>query len=287
MAIRPVGERGLLYTFDDDISVYLIAGLHCSIICDTHLGPDSMEEIRQFMASRNEPDRILVFNSHSDWDHIWGNCAFPNSCIIAHETCRQRMLERGSYDLGANRGKTRGPVTILPPCLTFSNRLTLEDEGVEFWYAPGHTVDSSVCYDRRDSVLYLGDLAEDPIPYLDDEDLNRYLATLHKILDHQAEVLVSAHSGVISRDLVRKNIRYISAVRDGNAHDDADYGDYAPVHRWNLNQRIVLRYDPLFRKVLQGRYSPVFLLELAGDLHTRSASDLEDDLKAALSRLQE
>lgn len=196
------------------------------------------------------------------------------------------MLERGAFDLNANSGKVRGPVTILPPGLTFSDRLTLEDEGVEFWYAPGHTVDSSVCYDRRDRILYLGDLAEDPIPYLDDEDLTRYLGTLQRILDHQAEVLVTAHSGVISRDLVRKNMGYISAVRDGNIRDDAEYGDYAPVHRSNLNQRIVLRYEPLFRKLLQDRYSPVLLLELAGDLHSRSARELEEDLKNGLYNLQ-
>ena len=107
MAIRQMGERGFLYTFDDDISVYLIAGSKGTIICDTHLGPASMEEVRDFLVSRNEPDPVMVFNSHSDWDHIWGNCAFPGSCIIAHETCRQRMLERGAFDLTANHGKIR------------------------------------------------------------------------------------------------------------------------------------------------------------------------------------
>lgn len=276
MRVERIAERGYLLTFDDEISLYLISGKRFDLLCDTHLGPVSMEEINFTLKCKPGNHRLLIFNSHSDWDHIWGNCVFHDHIIIGHEFCRKRMNERGAFDLKQNGTQKRGDVELIPPNLTFSDQLTLEDEGIRFNYAPGHTVDSSICYDMTDEVLYLGDLVEDPIPYLDAYDLDQYIATLTSLLDHQASILISAHSGLVTRDLIKENIAYIRAVRDGIMIDSTVFGSYGAVHRWNLNMRVIHEF---VRSGKPGRNSElVKILMDVGDLHEQDPAQLKSRL---------
>ncbi|WP_319579119.1 MBL fold metallo-hydrolase [uncultured Methanospirillum sp.] len=282
MRVEQIAERGRLLTFDDGISLYLITGTHVHLLCDTHLGPVSMNEVFEILTVNHASHRLLIFNSHSDWDHIWGNSVFKDHLIIGHESCRQRMLQRGTFDLAQNAAQKRGNVVLTPPNLTFSDRLTLEDEGIVFSYTPGHTADSSVCYDTVDKVLYLGDLVEDPIPYLDAYDLDQYIDTLTSLLEDQARILVSAHSGLVTRDLIRKNIAYIRAIRDGVPVDPVRFGSYGPVHRWNLNMRIV---HQVARQLDSERsMSLLLLLELAGDLHEQDPEQFRSYLVEIVNR---
>ncbi len=267
MRVEQIAERGRILTFDDSISLYLITSARSNLLCDTHLGPLSMNEVCEILSNGPERRRLLIFNSHSDWDHIWGNSVFRDQLIISHESCRHRMMERGVFDLIQNATKKRGDVVLTPPNLTFSDRLTLEDEGIVFSHSPGHTIDSSVCYDTVDMVLYLGDLVEDPIPYLDAYDLDQYIGTLTSLLEHPARILVSAHSGLVTRDLIRENIAYIRAFRDEVSMDPALFGSYGPVHRWNLNMRIVHQVARQAYGDDGVCYSVVDLLVQAGDLH--------------------
>lgn len=287
MRIEQIGSRGSLLTFDDEISVYLVSCMRFHLLCDTHLGPDSMDQVFLHLSNEIQPGQMIIFNSHSDWDHIWGNGAFPDSIIIAHETCRQRMLWRGEFDLTQNSALQRGRVVLTPPNLTFSEKLTFNDEEIGFSHAPGHTEDSSICYDHRDHVLYLGDLVEDPIPYLDAPDLDTYIRTLTRLLDHPARILVSAHSGIVTRDLILKNLEYIRAVRDNVPFSPDHLGTYQDVHQWNLNMRIVYRFEQAARKRLGERYSLLTLLEQAGDLHAISPRRLLAVLEEYISRSDE
>ena len=275
MIVQQIGKRGFMLVFDDEISLYMI---HCSqfnLLCDTHLGPESMDEIFAFLVDQSWSDRIVIFNSHSDWDHIWGNCAFPDSLIIGHEFCRNRMLERGTFDIRQNSSLRRGKVVITPPNLTFSDRLTFADEGIEFLYAPGHTIDSALCYDHLDQVLYIGDLVENPIPYLDAKDLDTYLTTLMGLMTHPAQILISAHSGLVNRDLIEQNMKYITDVRGGTALDPREFGAYRPVHQWNMNMRLIWEFDRIARERHGGTFSLVHLLEFVGDLHEISHEELK------------
>jgi glyoxylase-like metal-dependent hydrolase (beta-lactamase superfamily II) len=184
------------------------------------------------------------------------------------------MEDRGIFDLNENRAQVRGDVVLRLPDLIFRDHLTLADEGIVFSAAPGHTVDSAICYDQRDKVLYLGDLVEDPIPYLDAVDLNQYLETLQSLWEHEAVTLVSAHSGIISRDLIQKNMGYIRNIRDGSPIDSSLFGEYAPVHQWNLNMRIIHEFLSPTPSPVRYEKSLVPVLAQVGDLHTRTREEL-------------
>jgi glyoxylase-like metal-dependent hydrolase (beta-lactamase superfamily II) len=274
MDIQQVGTRGALLTFDDGISLYVIHGNRFHLLCDTHLGPESMIKVHEYLADKPRNNGVLVFNSHSDWDHIWGNGAFPDSIIIGHESCRRRMIERGQFDLTQNKSQQKGKVVLTFPNLTFSDKIRFDDENIEISYAPGHTIDSAICYDMSDKVLYVGDLVEDPIPYLDAKDLDMYLKTLALLLTHPSQVLVTAHSGIVTRDVVSQNIEYITRMKDGLPFDEQGLGLYLPVHQWNSNMRKIWEYDRIARKQV-GDFSLIHLLQNLPDLHDIGLSDLK------------
>lgn len=254
MLVTPLTHRTRMLTFEDAISLLLIITERKIILCDTHCGPDSMQEVAGYLADENLNQDIVVFNSHSDWDHIWGNCAFPDSTIIAHKSFPDRLHDRGFFDLAGNRSSVRGEVSLTGPNLLFDNELRLEDEGIRFIYAPGHTIDSAICYDEQDKVLFLGDLVEDPIPYLDYERLDIYIRTLEMIMDIPADYLVSGHSGLVTHDLIRSNIRYITQVMTNEPVDTSTFGEYTSVHQINLNTLIMFRYEKCVRDILAEKY---------------------------------
>lgn len=218
MEISKIGKRGTFFTFQEgdsafsqDTSVYLIDAGDKLFLCDTHVGPKSMDMIKEYIDAQGLGDKeIIVFNSHGDWDHIWGNCAFPNAAIIAHESCRQRIMESGERDLERFKGKYHdGSFKLKLPNLTFDSRLSFDDYGIEFIYAPGHTADSAICYDKRDSVLFVGDLVEHPYPYLSYDDLEAYIKSLEYIKGIGARTVLCGHSGKADEKLINENIAYI------------------------------------------------------------------------------
>lgn len=277
-----LSDRTWMLTFDDDISVMVIIGTNFTVLCDTHLGPDSIKEIHQFLEPVSHSAKFFIFNSHSDWDHIWGNCAFPGMLIAGHISSRVRMKERGTFDLSRHNTKTRGLVQIRLPNLTFDSGLILDEDDVEFSYAPGHTIDSSVCLDRKDNILYLGDLAEDPIPYIDYERVDIYIRTLESILKFPANILVSAHSGIITRDLIRSNIDYLDKVSKGHPIDTSSFGPYEKVHQANLNTLIICRYERLVKEKYGDTYSFDRFWSSIPDPEETDTETMEESLKSLL-----
>ncbi|NLV27304.1 MAG: MBL fold metallo-hydrolase [Methanomicrobiales archaeon] len=254
VSVRQISKRYSVLTFDDEISVIVLFGDFHTFVCDTHLGPESMEDVKKFLSEEPSTREVIIFNSHSDWDHVWGNCAFKGVTIVGHNSCRKRLFKRGNFDLKRNYKKTRGAVILTPPNLTFETKLCFEDDDVEFIHAPGHTIDSSICLDRRENILYVGDLVEDPIPYLDYDRLDIYLNTLERILAFQAKIVVSAHSGIVDTDLIKNNIRYVQSVQKCTTIDSSSLGELEEVHRLNINNLVMLRFEKIVRARLQGRF---------------------------------
>ncbi len=281
-----LSDRTWMLTFDDDISVMIIIGTKFTVFCDTHLGPDSIKEIHQFLSLISHPDHFFIFNSHSDWDHIWGNCAFPGMIIAGHITCRERMKERGTFDLFRQMTKIRGHVNIKLPNLTFDSGLILEEDDIEFSYAPGHTIDSSVCLDRKDDILYVSDLVEDPIPYIDYDRIDIYIRTLESLLRSSADIMVSAHSGIITRDLIRSNIEYLRKVSRGQQIDTASLGAYEKVHKANLNTLIIFRYEKLVREKFGDSYSFDRFWSDIPDPEETDSETTEEYLKILIHKIQ-
>lgn len=255
MIIKEIGSRGTIFTFDDETSVYLVNSDKRLFLCDTHLGPISMEVIKQYIMDHNWTSKeLIVFNTHSDWDHIWGNCAFENALIIGHETCRQRMLERGQYDLEIIPEEYHmGKVQIKLPNLTFTDKIIFDDDGVEMIYSPGHTICSSIFYDKTDSVLFTGDLVENPMPFTLYEDLEKFADSLSLIKDINANILVSAHSSIVDIKQVDKNLVYIKNIIANIPQSFDDEGDQM-MHENNLKRVMMLKYEKRAKEKLGNNF---------------------------------
>jgi len=280
MIIQEIGIRGVIFTYEDDISVYLIKGDHHYVLCDTHLGPLSMNIIKEYLLNLKTSKELLIFNSHSDWDHIWGNCAFGNVTVIGHEKAKTRMQEIGEYELNRLRKFHNGEIELKYPNLTFSEKLVLEDEDIEFIYAPGHTIDSSLCFNRKDSILFVGDLVEFPIPYLDYYDLDAFVKTLEYLKHFPAKIKLSAHSGIVNEDLIERNLSYIKAIQLGQSIASEMIGSSTEVHQYNLNNGLLLKYEPLIRKKLGNNFDYTSYKSNFSDLGKVNS----EDFKAALDK---
>lgn len=284
MIIREVGSRGVLFTFDDkehpyigDTSVYLINAGNYFFVCDTHLGPISMEPVKHYMAQQAGKKQTVIFNSHSDWDHVWGNCAFEKPVIIGHETCRRRLQEIGGFELQSFLRYHNGDIKLMPPNLTFATSVRYEDEEVEFIYAPGHTVDSSICFDIRDSVLYAGDLLEYPIPYLDFLDLEAYVRSLEFIKNLHAKIVISAHSGIVDEKLFDDNTAYVKNVFSGRPVD-LKGKDGQSVHDFNIKNLLLLKCEKIVREKLKQEFDYNSFRKEFSNIDRMSYEDLEKAL---------
>ncbi len=62
-----------------------IVGPRASVLADSGNSPVHAEEIKAALAKIGAPPVKYVLLTHHHWDHVFGNCAFPEAEIVAHE----------------------------------------------------------------------------------------------------------------------------------------------------------------------------------------------------------
>ena len=225
MTFQKISSRGILFSFEDPYytSVHVILGNHRVFVLDTFLGNDSMKLVQNKIAQEGHADKtIIVFNSHADYDHYWGNGAYKDSTIIGHDLCKERILAEGEASLVKYADHQRGEIELVPPNRTFQESLRFEEEGVRFFHTPGHSLDSSSCYDEKDRVLFVGDNVESPVPYLNHPNFDQYIQTLEYYLELDWKLIIAGHDKPLKNsDLVKKNIDYLCNFRDWSLDLDA------------------------------------------------------------------
>ncbi|MFA6075628.1 MAG: MBL fold metallo-hydrolase [Negativicutes bacterium] len=220
MKTEKIASRGVLFTFDELLekygcrtSVYVIVCPDCYYFCDTYLGESYIEKMKQHLEAEYGAKKYVAFNSHYDWDHIWGNAAFKTSNIVSSELTRTAIEKHGQEQLLENEADfAREEILIRLPELTFSDRLVFEKDGVEFFHSPGHTADSSSCYDRVGRILFVGDNVEDPLHYESTDDLGDYAQTLKHYLELDTSCIIASHGGVISKNFVKTTLDSIETL---------------------------------------------------------------------------
>ncbi len=236
MEMKRVGSRGMLFTFYDlgiPTNVYVICGNKYAYIIDTYLGPDSMDEINQYIAARHGGKNVIVVNTHSHWDHVWGNSLYNNSLIISHVLCREFMEKEGQGELLKYEKYKRGEVKILYPNLTITGRLYFEEDKVLIYHTPGHTEDGISVVDLADGVLYAGDNLERPIPYITYNDPKQYREVLEEYLALEVDIVIGGHTRCEDKALIKDNLNYITKLEIGDT-GEFEVGEYAEIHRGNM-----------------------------------------------------
>lgn len=218
MEIKKVGNRGVLFTFHDlgiPTNVYIIHGEHHVFIIDTYLGPETMKPINQYIEDFFGYKPIIAVNTHSHWDHVWGNSLYASSLIIGHEKCKKYMQQEGLGDLEKYVKYRRGEVILTYPNVTFTGKIHFEEDNVIIYHTPGHTDDGISVWDIEDKVLFAGDNLERPIPYLMSKDLNQYVKTLEEYLKVDADIVLGGHTHCEDKALIEDNLDYVKKVLSG------------------------------------------------------------------------
>jgi glyoxylase-like metal-dependent hydrolase (beta-lactamase superfamily II) len=205
-----MGKRGQIFVFDDldgcPTHVYSIIADHHVFVIDTYLGASYLESILKYLKDFRETRKTVIINTHYDWDHIWGNAAFPNALFIAHEYFPKQLELHFEDQLIENQKYIRDDVKLPTPNITFSKKMTFLGEGIEIFHSPGHTSDSISIYDSREEVLIVGDNVEEPKPYENDVDRETFTSTLESYLKYPFKYLIAGHYWAKDDSMIRENI---------------------------------------------------------------------------------
>lgn len=196
---------------------------------------DLIADVRR-LTSR--PLRYVV-NTHSHWDHSFGNEAFGEALVIGHanarteletvgEEYRRRVLERHDafeFEVGA--------VRIRPPELTFDTRMALHFGGRPIdlrYFGRAHTAGDIFVHLPADGIVFTGDVAQVRLfPLVTDGFLTEWPATASGALDLGAAKFVPGHGTlghepdfVEARDLMAEILAKTQRLRaEGVADGDA------------------------------------------------------------------
>jgi glyoxylase-like metal-dependent hydrolase (beta-lactamase superfamily II) len=194
----------------------IVFGAICSVVVDTLICPEDMVPVRDLLMERGLP--VIVINTHADWDHTWGNSAFPDVPIIAHRLCRAAMLTEGVATLAQKRGEEPerfGNVEIVPPTVTFSEFMDIDLGGLtlSMHALPGHTADEIVVHLPEIGVLLAGDAAEWPIPTTATGPLRPWAEALRAwAARDDVQTVIPSHGPVSDPQLLLDNATYLDAL---------------------------------------------------------------------------
>ncbi len=194
---------------------------------------DLIQDIRHVTS---KPVQYLV-DTHSHWDHSWGNEEFPEATIIGHENCYQEMVdvewnaEWRDKVVAANDpwSEEAGLVTITPPNLTFESSMRLYFGGRELhlrYFGRAHTGGDTFIHLPDDGIVFVGDVAQNGgIPYLGDSYPGEWPDTDDRMSELPVERFVSGHGPLGDHEALVEARDFIHALVDNllaAAHDGRD-----------------------------------------------------------------
>ena len=188
-------------------------------VVDTYMGPKSIKNVLKLCNEKKEGRKVYAVNSHSHFDHIWGNFAFSEDEIIASEKCREIIEEEGKKVLKEisehNPEWIMEPVEIVLPTITFKDEMVFADSSsdVKIRFLPGHTEDSAVVIVMPEKILLAGDMVEDPFPLLEGENIDLYLANLKWLKNQNLKRVIPSHGKREDPALIEENIIYIEEMK--------------------------------------------------------------------------
>ncbi len=214
-----------IYIFTSDryaqVTASLIVSGNTGVLIDTLPFPTETAQIALF-ARKRCPDgvRFVIYTGH-EADHVYGAFLFPRAEIIAHETCRNVLIERGFASL--QRAKTQsqefGAVQLRLPTFVFqggSTTLRLPGKTLEIIHTPGHSPDSVSVLLHEERILFAGDTVM-ALPTITNGDSDQLKQSLDMIAGMQLENIVQGHGEMILRGEIKDNMKratnYLDNVR--------------------------------------------------------------------------
>ena len=177
-----------------------------TLLVDPGVYPSELDDIAAAVEGESE---VVLFLTHSHWDHILGRLVWPGARVIAHRRFHEELERKLDHVHGRLRALSdefylRWPGEVLP--WKPDERVGEEHEwgwrGRRFLarHAPGHAPDQTMLVLPGDRMVIAADMLSDlEIPILDGT-CGEYLETLGRIeaMGHHGEIetLVPGHGAV-------------------------------------------------------------------------------------------
>ncbi|GIV76791.1 MBL fold metallo-hydrolase [Litorilinea aerophila] len=214
------------WVFTSELYLEVNAGLVVTpeggILIDTLPFPSETRQIIEF-AERICPAGIkYVINTVSHADHVYGSYLFPEAELIAHERCREMLIQYAYQAL--EEAKEHTPelreVELRLPKVVFNEGMLIRLGGktVHIFNTPGPSPEVCAVHVREDKVLFASDLMM-PVPLIaspfsDIEQYKRSLANLH---DYNLESIVQGHGDILLRgevtSSINASIKYLNDIQ--------------------------------------------------------------------------
>lgn len=221
-------ERIHAFKFETLVTCYAVVTNRYLVIIDTMISPQTMQvmidHLTQFLTDNRQ---LLVINSHSDWDHVWGNQLFVGANapypapVIGSRQCRSDFEsadgEAHLRKMQENNPNAFDDVIITPPTLVFDDRLTIDggDLTLQIFPATGHTHDHTAIYVPEIKTLFAADAAERPYPQpRKPEFMPQMRQTLADLAQYDAEVVLYCHADDINAAVIRDNSGYFDFIEE-------------------------------------------------------------------------
>lgn len=220
----------------DLVNVFVVTTQRYVILVDTLLNPATAAQLVEHIQPELSQRRLLVINTHADWDHAWGNQLFAGANPIfpapviaqANGIAHHRHPQTAAFlaRMRSERPDIFGDVTITDPTLTFTDELWIDggDLTLHLFATPGHTADHIAIFIPEIRTLLAGDAAEIPFPFVYRAGhLPTLRHSLHRMAALLPEVALYCHAPVdAGPQLLRDNLAYYEAIeatcRDAIAH---------------------------------------------------------------------
>lgn len=214
-----------------DLTVGAVLGRDGVVVIDTRCGPAEAAELRADLAHLTDRPVRWVVNTHWHFDHCFGNAAFADATVYAHEQATRTLAERGMAvrdELAAQSdawARELDALTVRTADRQFSSlaMIDLGDRMVELIHpGRGHTDGDIVVHVPGAGVLYAGDLIEEsgPPAFGDDSFPLEWPGALDVVIGMLSDdmAVVPGHGAVVGPEFVREQRQHLTDVADAIQH---------------------------------------------------------------------
>ena len=213
----------------------IIIGDDSVLVIDSLRMPSFARSLVEDVRKLTDKPVKYVIDTHSHWDHCWGNQEFPEAAIIGHENCYSEMVDVEWNVEWKNKILSSGDpwsdeanvVTITPPEITYQDSMRIYFGGREIilkYLGKAHTSGDTFIHLPKERIVFTGDVAQDGgVPYLGDSYPDEWLDTDDRMAELPVDRFVSGHGPVgdinalkTARDFIHSLVGSMkSAIADG------------------------------------------------------------------------
>ena len=194
---------------DGDFS-YLIEGDNEALVIDSTYGAGN---IRAYEQTLTKKPIHYVANTHDHFDHTANDSYFDRAYMSEFTRTKATVPSASFSDITFPRGY---PITVIGDGYVFH----LGNRDIEVFSVPNHTMGDLVYLDRKERILFAGDMfSQDFMPINNESSVARFNGYLKKLSEHRKEFDVMAGGFKIDKatllDSCLANTNYILAGHEG------------------------------------------------------------------------